>query len=284
MSKDQKKAIVYTVDAYVNGIDFGREEIEASEPFDRQFNLKLLEDREIIKLRGRFALNRKKPRHELEKHLIRISQRGELGRSTIYLGFASDPFHPFEGKFDASMRFLKLFSRYTPGRLIIQTRSPLVVLAMPMIRALGERCIVTMGIETPLEESVRRYTPGLPRVAERLKAIRALRQFGVKVQAQVAPVLPYGDWKKDADEFAEVLAKHSDYISIASITDGTEPIERRLRRTSIGKRLAEDRKFHWLRKDSAAPLLDAVSRISPEKLEEPSREYLEDKQLGFMFA
>lgn len=276
--------LTYTVDSFANGIAFGQHKLPASEDPRDHYWLRVQDDTEMVRLRSRYALNKTNPLAELEKNLMRLSSQGVLRQATIYLGTTTDPFFPFEGKFDASMKFLELFTRYTPGMLVVQTRSPLIVIAMPVLRKLGHRAAVTIGVETCCEESVQRYTPGLPRIEERLKAATTLRRFNVEVTLQVNPVLPYGDWRSDAGAFAEVLAKHGDYVHVRSITDGTDRTERRVRATSIAKQLARDRKFHWLRPDSAQPLITALEQIAPDKLKIPARKQLGDRQLKIFAA
>ena len=154
---------------------------------------------------------------------------------------------------------------------------------MPVLRKLGSRASVTIGIETPLEESAQRYTPGLPRVEERFKTAAALRRFGVPVTIQVGPVLPYGDWRKDADEFAEKLVEHADHIVVQPL----HSLQKRAGRKTncpVSQRIARDRLFHYLRPDSAQPLLDAVGKIAAEKLMQPSREQLRSRQLSIFAA
>ena len=152
-----------------------------------------------------------------------------------------------------------------------------------MFKKLGVHACVNLGIETPIEESVRRYTPGLPRVAERLKTATALRRFGIEVNLQVSPVLPYGDWRTDAPKFAELLAEHGDHVYVKSITDGTAAVERRIRSSALAVNLARDRKFHWLRPDSATPLITALEAIAPQKLAVPQRKHMQERQVR-MFA
>jgi hypothetical protein len=281
--KKETEQYVFTVDSFNDGIAFGQQQPAVDLDPRQQYALKLEPDSGVVKLRSRYKLHRGNPLHDLERYLMGLSQQGILSASSIYLGTTTDPFYPFEGKFDASMRFLELFERYTPGMLYIQTRSPLLVIALPIFKRLREHCAVTIGIETCDEESVRRYTPGLPRVSERLKTATALRRFGVEVNLQVRPVLPYGDWKNDAGQFADLLVEHADGIYIEALTDGTEAQERRIRSSALAKRLAEDRKFHWLRPDSANPLWLAVEERAPEKLFVKPRPQLDKKQLE-MFA
>jgi DNA repair photolyase len=146
------------------------------------------------------------PLADLERNLERLSVRGELRQSTIIFGVTTDPFHPFDEKFATSMKFLELFERYSPGKLIIQTRSPLVVIGLPILKKVKNTTFVSIGLETPSDDIRLRYTPQLPSVSERWKTVRALRRFGLKVGIQVAPLLPYGDWRQDAAAFAEDLA------------------------------------------------------------------------------
>jgi DNA repair photolyase len=252
----------FAVDSFANGISWGSfTESDSS--------LLLEEETEILPLRSRHPLYRSDPFQQLEKQLIRLSQRGILRRSLIYFGVATDPFFPFEGKFDASMKFLQLFQRYTPGALVIQTRSPLLVIAMPVLTKLAEHVTVTYALESSREDSISRYTPGAPRVAERVRAITALRRFGVQVTIQASPILPYGDWKRDAGEFADLINAHADSIVIGALTNGSEARERYVRGLPIARKLAEDRKYHWLRPDSARPLEQALQARCPEKLNMP---------------
>lgn len=273
----------YTVDSYANGIAFGQHRADLRQDARDVYGLRLEEGGEVLKLRSRYSLHNKEPLFELERHLMLLSQQGVLGSSIIYLGTTTDPFHPFEGKFDASMKFLELFLRYTPGMLCVQTRSPLIVLALPVFKTLGKHVHVTIGVETPSESVVQRYTPGLPRVEERLRTAEALRRFGIPVSLQVSPVLPYGDWRNDAPAFAERLCEHADHLFVRGLSDGSPECERRLGTTTLAKKLAADRMFHWLRPDSATPLITAIEACAKEKLSAPVWRHLGSKQLA-MFA
>ena len=111
-----------------------------------------------------------------------------------------------------------------------------------------------------------------------------MRHFGIEVTLQVNPILPYGDWKNDAKNFAEILNKHGDFINVRSITDGSEQTERRIRGSEVAQLMARDRKFHYLRPDSAEPVLKALANVAPQKLELPRRTFLSDKQMSIFAA
>jgi len=230
---------ILVVDSYARGISIGR-----IDPAGSGLELEMDGERSTpMSLRSRYVMKQGEPLVDLERHLRRLSVRGELRRATVVFGVTTDPFHPFDEKFATSMKFLELFERYVPGRLIIQTRSPLIVIGLPMLKKVKETTYVSVGIETPLEEVARRYTPDLPTVEERWKTMRALRRFGLKVGAQVAPILPYGDWRNDAGRFAEKLCTEADYVTVRSMIQ-TCGIPRPT--TPVARKLASDRQFFKL--------------------------------------
>jgi hypothetical protein len=269
---------ILVVDSYAGGISIGRAAAE-----EKRFQLQVDGNKKEGGglLRSRYVMNTQQPLADLERHLARLSSRGELRQSTVVFGVTTDPFHPFDEKFATSMKFLELFERYAPGKLIIQTRSPLIVIGLPVLKQVRNNTFVMIGLETPLEEVRLRYTPDLPTVKERWKTARALRRFGFKVGFQVAPILPYGDWRNDANSFAEELAKEGDFISLQSIADASGAA----RPTGeLARKLAADRQFFWLRADTRRPLYDALSRLVPEKLLHPVEQEIADPQMALFGA
>ncbi len=289
-----KFVINYTVDSFANGIAFGQHRFRldggrggsggcGGDPRDH-YALRIHDDADVVRLRSRYLFEKTNPLHELEHALMRLSRQGVLREAEIYFGVTTDPFLPFESKFDASMKFLDIFQRYTPGKLIVQTRSPLIVLALPVFKRLGKHASVTIGIETPCEDMVRYYTPSLPRVSERLRTVEAMRRFGIEVTLQVCPVLPYGEWREDAGAFAELLDANADYIHVKPLMDGSEQLDRRMKSSEIVRKLANERRFHYLRRDAAVPLLNAIEKVAPGKLKAPEWEHLEARQMEFFAA
>lgn len=263
---------ILVVDSYAQGISIGK-----IDPLGSGLDLEMEGERSTpMSLRSRYVMKQGEPLLDLERHLQRLSSRGELRRATVVFGVTTDPFHPFDEKFATSMKFLELFERYVPGRLVIQTRSPLVVIGLPMLKKVKETTYVSIGIESPLEEVRNRYTPDLPTVEERWKTVRALRRFGVRAGVQVAPVLPYGDWRKDARAFAEKLCEAADFVTVRSIIQ-VSGVARPT--TPLARKLAADRQFFWLRQDSQVPLINAVAEIDANKLFHPAGLMSVDPQL-----
>jgi hypothetical protein len=264
---------ILVVDSYARGISIGRVG-DTGAGFDLQVDGDRVEGAGL--LRSRYVMQSGEPLGDLERHLTRLSSRGELRRTTVVFGVTTDPFHPFDEKFATSMKFLEMFERYSPGKLIIQTRSPLVVIGLPILKKVKNTTFVSIGIETPSDEVRQRYTPQLPSVSERWKTVRALKRFGLRVGIQVAPLLPYGDWRNDAQAFAEDLAAEAEWISVTSIAQAAGSA-----RPSgvLARKLAADRQFFWLRADTQKPLSDALHRIAPEKVFHPATVELPDPQM-----
>jgi hypothetical protein len=275
--------IVYSIDSYLDGISINKHRIRSND-LTWEFPLAIEEDSAMLS-GERFEFSRGlQPFHELEVQLARLSRQGVLRESVFYLGVNTDPFHPFDQKFDASMKLLELLAKYQPGMVFIQTRSPLLVIAMPQLAKLGLHCAVNVPIETTDERVRRFYTPTLPTIEERMSMIIALRRFGIEVNVQAGPLLPYGDWRTDANAMAKELVKVANRVQPIGFSDGSEQREQELRGSTIVKRLANDRKFHWLREDASEPLRAAIAALDSEKLLPVMRPQLQSAQLGFFAA
>jgi hypothetical protein len=261
---------VYTLDSFGDGIELGHASLGSPE----DLLLALPDQRRNLKLRSRYSAVADNPLHQLERRLQKISQEGNLGTTKFYFGVAADPFHPFDGRFDASMRFLRLFARYRPGCLVIQTRSPLIVIALPVLKSLGDSLEIRIAVETCDESVAASLTPGLPRINERLSAASALRNFGFKVAMQVAPLLPYGDMKHDAAAFAEILVRYSDEIVLQPlVTDLSEEPRQDL----IADALIRTGRTEWLRPDSHHHLYNVLHVLAPHKLASAHKEVETDQ-------
>jgi len=281
LEERQGKPVVLSVDSFANGVSVGK--LAAKLDFNEFPPLSLEMEPGMPTLRSRYATERDTSLGALEGRLALMSHKGELAQSMIFFGVDADPFHPFEARFDSSMKFLNLFERYSAGQLVLQTRSPLVVVAMPVLRKLGSRLTVTIPIETSSPEAVAKFTPHLPKISERLRVAAVLRKFGIKIRLQVAPLLPYGDIKKDAAVFAGMLKRHGDYISVKPIVEGPDARSKGAN-SILANKLAAERNFVWLRPDSAKHLSQCLQVLAPKKLEMPVFSAPSPKQLSIFAA
>ena len=122
--------------------------------------------------------------------------RTELGRRTwkrelVAIGAATDPYQPAEGTYRLTRRCIEaLADARTP--LSIITRSPLVIRDIDVLQRAAGRCDVHVTLSIPtLDDRVWRTTePGTAPPRQRLRAIRALVDSGIRASVAMAPILP----------------------------------------------------------------------------------------------
>ena len=279
--EQEKSSInVFTIDCFKDGVELGRTSLARGQDPREHLSLAIPDFSKKLSPRSRHAGRTSEHFIELEQRLQLLYLKGELENSCIYLGVQTDPFFPFEGKFDVTIKLLKLLEKYKPSRLVIQTRSPLIVIAIGSLKALADRVSVTMVLETCSDKIAARYTPEFPSVTERVKAMSALKRFNISVDAQVAPMLPYGKMAEDAGKFADILVKYADHIYLQPLcpensSAATSPLSDLI----IGA-VAANYGSHWLSPDSTSHLQRAINKRAPQKLEPRNIDELFDKQLS----
>lgn len=249
-----------------------------------QFHLRFRDTRDYQLPQGRYFLHREGFAMALEEHLSHLRKSGQLADAVFYFGTTTDAFLSLHKKFDVTMRCIDLLERYAPGLTVFQTRSPMVISVLPALKHLGDRAVVAIPIETISERAVQRYMPGKPRIGERLVAAEGLRRQGIRVELQVSPILPYGDERRNAWDFAEVLERHADYITFGCLASGVPAEEKQLKTFPISQRLESDEQFFWLRPYCYQYVYQAVKALAPEKLLLPSRSSVAPSQLGLFAA
>ena len=248
-----------------------------------QFHLRLRETRDFQLPAGKYYVFKENYATHLEDLLSQLDRQGKLDSMVCYFGSTADPFFSFHKKFAVTMKCLDLLDQYRPGFVVAQSRSPMIIAGLPLFKSLGERLAVVIPVESHLERVIFRYTPGQAKVSERLLAADGLRAQGITVNLAVSPLLPYGDYYKDAWAFAELLVQHGDYISLGCLSDGSKSSEKDLRDLELAKKLAEDKQTRWLRPYSYRVLYQALKTIAPDKLKIPPVKSPEPSQLD-MFA
>ncbi len=110
----------------------------------------------------------------------------------IYCSPLTDPYQPAEAEERSMPAVLEALIDRPPRVLTLQTRSPLAVRDADLLARLAAKTKlrVSFSITTDREDVRRRYEPHCEPMAERLRAIRALRGAGLTVHATLAPLLP----------------------------------------------------------------------------------------------
>jgi DNA repair photolyase len=123
----------------------------------------------------------------LRAELARPSWRGEH----VAIGTATDPYQALEGR-HRLMRGILAALRDARNGFHIITRSPLIVRDLDLLVACARRAPVSVAVSiaTLDERLAREIEPTVAPPRQRLRAVRALVNAGLRVGVAIAPVLP----------------------------------------------------------------------------------------------
>lgn len=199
---------------------------------------------------GDYVHPRESINERLHAELKRHAARGTLDGLAIFMSSATDPYQGAERKWRLTRACLEVMAEYTPGLLVVQTRSPLVADDFERIKALGVRCWLNFTLETDREDVRRALTPRCPSISQRWATIAAARAQGIQVQITVSPCLPYSS----VEEFASQLVAQGDRVVVDSFVSGDGDGGRRTARTSTGRLYQEHAWGNWRAEDAALAL------------------------------
>lgn len=173
------------------------------------------------------------------KEMTRLRAKGEPVH--IFMSSATDPYQPAERKARITRGILEAMLENPPDMLQIQTRSPLVTRDLDLLLQLRERCelLVSMTIETDLEDVKRIFAPYAPGIGLRIKALTELHEQGITTQAAISPVLPF------TPAFPELLQSAADHIWIDTLTIGDGAGGRRSRQLEMPQLFQEHEFQDW---------------------------------------
>ena len=189
-----------------------------------------------------------------------LSRTAEPSRVRIFLGSATDPYQPAESHLRITRSTLEVLCELNVGLVVVQTRSPLVERDFDLLARMPFAWI-SMTVETN-EDGVRRaLTPSCPSIERRLKAMRAARSRGIRVQAAVSPVLPH-----QPEIFADLLAQAADRVVVDTLFgDGADG--KRSARRPVASRFSELGWGDWRDVEPARQLHSLLSdRMGPERV------------------
>ena len=112
-------------------------------------------------------------------------------RETVAIGAATDPYQPAEGRYRLTRACIEVLAgARSPFGLV--TRGPMVVRDVDVLQEASRRTEVEVNVSIPtLDPDVWRKTePGTSPPRQRLRAIRALIDAGIRVNVAMAPILP----------------------------------------------------------------------------------------------
>jgi DNA repair photolyase len=190
----------------------------------------------------------------LEQELARARRQGAFGALRIFMSTATDPYQGAEARLQITRRLLKVFAASGAfGRLVVQTRSPLIERDLDLLVQLGPRVAVSLTIETDRDEVRRQITPTSPSIERRLATLARLTAAGVQTQAAISPVLPCAPRR-----FADLIAARASRAVVDTLTDGDGAGGRRSAELGMPALLRALGYKDWLRADAHLPLLEAL--------------------------
>jgi DNA repair photolyase len=188
----------------------------------------------------------------------------------VMIGAATDPYQPAEGRYRLTRGCLEaLAAARTP--LSIVTRGPLVVRDVDVLVAAARRADVDVNVSIPtLDEDVwRRTEPGTAPPRQRLRAVRALADAGIRTGIGMAPILPGISDRPDQLRAVVRAAREAGaahlWANVVHLRPGTrEHFLEHLSRDWPEERARYERLYAgsaYLARHHAAPILDAVARL-----------------------
>jgi DNA repair photolyase len=127
-------------------------------------------------------------------------QAPKLAGQALYISSVTDPYLPVERTLKLTRGILQELLPYQP-RLLIQTRGPLVVRDLDLLRQFRS-VRVNMSIPTDSEAERQTFEPKAPPLEKRWQAITEVKQAGVPVGICVTPMLPLENRERMVERLA----------------------------------------------------------------------------------
>jgi len=124
--------------------------------------------------------------------LLRRKRRDPLDGKTIYMSSVTDPYQPIERDLELTRAILDELVTYHRPRLVIQTRSPIVVRDIDLLQRF-ETIQVNMTITTDDEQIRKVFEPTCSSLKARFEAITRIQQAGIPTCITMTPLLPVTD-------------------------------------------------------------------------------------------
>jgi DNA repair photolyase len=123
----------------------------------------------------------------LRRELARASWK----REAVAIGAATDPYQPAEGRYRLTRGCIQELAQASSPFSII-TRGPMIVRDIDVLTEAARRANVSVTFSIPtLDEDVWRKTePSTAHPRQRLKAVKALTEAGIRAGVGMAPILP----------------------------------------------------------------------------------------------
>ncbi|MCS7105980.1 MAG: radical SAM protein [Candidatus Aenigmarchaeota archaeon] len=132
-------------------------------------------------------------------------------KGSVFLSSLTDPYQPLEKKYELTRKCLEILQRNNFS-VCIQTKSSLVLRDLEILKNFKD-CEVGLTITT-LNEKIRKdFEPFSSSVEDKLKALRVLKESGIRTYVFFGPVLPFLS-DENLNEFFEKLSGLANYFFV----------------------------------------------------------------------
>ena len=124
--------------------------------------------------------------------LMQKRKPGRLDGKLIYMSSVTDPYQPVERELKLTRGILEIMAERHKPKLVVQTRSPLVVRDCDLFQRIeenGGRVQVNMTVTTDDEDIRRTFEPSCPSNMVRLRAIKEVQAAGIDTCITMTPLL-----------------------------------------------------------------------------------------------
>jgi DNA repair photolyase len=177
---------------------------------------------------------------------------------SIFMSSSTDPYQPAENDAGITRSLLEAMNEERPDFLFVQTRSPLVKRDLDLLKGLGERVLLSMTVETDLDEVRRIFSPTAPPIPARISVLKKFVNEGVPAQAAAAPLLPF------SEKFAATLASTVNRVTIDDYFMGDGSKGKRTTSLGIEKLYKEHKLEEWYHPEAYKKLVEELTKIMPK--------------------
>jgi DNA repair photolyase len=125
-----------------------------------------------------------------KSNAAKLLPRALRPEQVIYCSPLTDPYQPAEETQRIMPGILRAAIAALPRVFVIQTRGPLILRDLDLLREMGDRLRVSFSVTTDRDAVRRIFEPHCASVEERWSVVRALRDAGICVSVAMAPILP----------------------------------------------------------------------------------------------
>jgi len=130
---------------------------------------------------------------------------------TIFISSVTDPYNPLEKKYKLTRRILEKLKN-TKFSVSVQTKSNLVLRDIDLLKDMD--CEVGLTITTFNKETRKLFEPNASSSKERLKALKKLKEAGIKTYIFFGPILPLISDENLEDTIKKFASVKPDYIYV----------------------------------------------------------------------